>query len=32
MKDKSSATITKAIDSILLELKHAGPDPLPVVR
>ena len=32
MKDKSSPTITRAIDSILLELKHAGPDPLPVVR
>ena len=32
MKDKSSATVTHAIDSILLELQHAGPDPLPVVR
>ena len=32
MKDKSSATVTHAIDSILLELQHAGPDPLPVVH
>ena len=32
MKDKSLATVTNTIDSIFLELKHSGLDPLPVVR
>ena len=32
MKDKSAFSVTCALDSILLELKHFGPDPLPVVR
>jgi hypothetical protein len=32
LKDKSAFSVSCALDSIHLELKHFGPDPLPIVR